>query len=112
MAHYRNASLNATAVLVNGAACAVQWLNIDNTMNTAKSFLQLYDAAATSDVTVGTTTPTYTLVIPGSGAYDTALGDRDRHVFDFKNGIVAAATTTITGNTNPGTAIMLNLDSN
>jgi hypothetical protein len=97
---YSNAALTATTVLLvpntsAGAPIRLAHWNVGNP-NTVLAFIQFFDAAATSAVTLGTTAPTFTLAVPAfAGAIDTSP------VIDytFKNGIVVAATTTQTGNT-------------
>lgn len=63
---YRNPSLDNTLTLVAaGNYNLVAW----NLINPGASgaYLKLFNAAATGDVTVGTTTPVKTLFIPGNG---------------------------------------------
>lgn len=104
---YRNTSLNATAALVLGNRVKLHSLHVDNSANSAKSYLQLYDAAAAADVTVGTTTPDKTLFVPASGAMDFNWG---KEPIKFSRGLVIAATTTVGGNTNPASAVLVNAD--
>lgn len=104
---YRNATLQATAALVLGNKLKVIGLQVDNFANTARSYLQLYNAAAAADVTVGTTTPDKTMVIPGSGAMDFNWGQSP---LDFSRGLVIAATTTVGGSTDPTAGVLVNID--
>lgn len=61
----------------------------------AVTHLQLFDAAATASVTLGTTVPTLVVV-----AATSSVGDCDpTEPLAFINGIVAACTTTSTGST-------------
>ena len=71
--------------------------------NTASDiFLQVFDAADAASVTVGTTSPAFTVRIPGSSAFGK---DADEMSYKFLgNGCVVAVTTTRTGNTAPATA--------
>lgn len=53
-------------------------------------FMKFYDAAATGDVTVGTTAPKFTIPIPAQGV---ASEGADVPMHKFANGIVIAPTT-------------------
>ena len=62
----------------------------------AASYLQLFDAATAGAVTVGTTVPDVVIKMASSDPVTEPMpGDG----VEFHNGIVAAATTTATGNT-------------
>lgn len=70
--NYRNTALSATKQAVVAAACALWGVNLIN-VNTSPVYLKCYDALA-ADVTVGTTTPVLTLVVPaGDGTTPGAL---------------------------------------
>ena len=86
-------SLGATTVLLAGHRTEVGWLSVVNT-TAAAAYLQLFDAAATADVTLGTTLPTLSVQIAASG--QTTLTNVSTI---FRKGIVVASTTTATGNT-------------
>ena len=89
-------SLVATAVLSVGHRCALMAVRTINT-TAADAYLQLFDAASASDVSVGTTVPDW---VVQADANDPSVGDglpTDGIIFD--NGIVIASTTTATGNT-------------
>lgn len=63
--------------------------------NIAKGFIQIFDAASSGAVSLGSTAPTFVITVPPRG-YDT------KHFFvgvAFTNGIQAAFTTTATGST-------------
>ena len=84
------------------------YLHVVNS-NTADAYLQLFDAA-TGDVTVGTTTPVLTLLIPGgdgtnSGALDRAFNEAP---INFETAITYACTTTPTGSGDPTTGLTVN----
>ena len=85
-------SLGATAVLLVGHACTLGWVNAVNTTG-ALAHIQLFNAALAADVTVGTTLPDLVITSPLSQAV--FVTDID---CDFPLGIVAASTTTVTGN--------------
>lgn len=101
-----DASGTSTAELLNTGMTVVTSVEIENP-NGAPVYLQLFDAAAIADVTVGTTTPDYTRMVPlGSAAAPTS---RIIEVpIRFAKGCVYAVTTTRSGNGNPGTACPLN----
>lgn len=66
----------------------------------ADAYVQLFDAASTSAVTVGTTKPDW-VVLTDFGAGETSGGDGlPTHGLIFRNGCVVASTTTSAGNTN------------
>lgn len=102
---YSKTDLAATKVQVQAGPNGIMWLNVDNTANTAKSFLQLFDALS-ANVTVGSTVPTITIVIPGSSAYDTAFTNDTK--LDFATGLTIAATTTATGSSAPVSSVGIN----
>lgn len=77
--------------------------------NTADAFIQLFDALA-ADVTVGTTTPKHSFLVP-AGASATQRGAMDRVWVEglaFETGITYACTTTPTGNGDPTTGLTVN----
>lgn len=95
-------SVTGTAELLKAGGTYLTKINVENT-DTTKAYLQLFDAAALTDVTLGTTAPTYVIPIPASGLVidDHANGLR------FSLGVVYAVTTTPTGNTAPGAVSVL-----
>ena len=105
-ASYRNIALLATPLLVLGSRVRIFSIHVENS-NATKSYLQLYNAAAAADVTVGTTTPDKTLFVPPNGAMDF---DWAQDTVKYGNGLVVAATTTADGSTAPGTGLLINLD--
>jgi len=62
----------------------------------AVSYLQLFDAAALDDVTLGTTTADHVIANAASANLSVSLGDFPLH---FSLGLVIFSTTTATGNT-------------
>lgn len=86
-------SLGATATLIVGHGCTLGWVNAINTTS-ALAHIQFFNAALASDVTVGTTVPDLVITSPLSEArIETGID------CDFSLGIVAASTTTVSGNT-------------
>lgn len=77
-------------------------------LDTADLFIQCFDAAATTDVTLGTTTPTAVFGVPAANGAGTLRGflleDFDSDDLQFQLGLVVAVTTTPTGNTGPTVA--------
>ena len=89
-------SMGATAVLIQGTACTLVAVRAINA-TAADAYVQLFDAALAADVTVGTTVPSWAIQ---SDANDPSIGDGlPTNGIVFRNGIVAASTTTSTGNT-------------
>jgi len=112
---YFNSALAATTVLASGTAPATTTGQVIGRLDTALienpnaalSFVQLFDAAATSAVTLGTTTPT--AVIPCASNAITPVTNLTGMGLRFRKGIVAAATTTATGNTGVSTGLVITL---
>lgn len=91
-----NNSVGATAVLVQKGVVQVTAMHALNT-TAAAAFVQYFDAAAITDVTVGTTVPLWVLRSPASSISD---GDGlPTHGLVFRLGVVVASTTTPTGST-------------
>ena len=90
-------AVGATAILVERGPLKVKAIQFHNDAAT-DAYLQMFDAAAAADVTVGTTLADF-----APGAHATAGGDDvvDLTGLDlfFKNGLVIASTTTPDGNT-------------
>jgi len=72
--------------------------------NTTYTFVQFFDVA-TGSVTVGTTTPLFTLPIPPQGAIEKNYANPK----NFATALTYACTTTPTGNGDPTTGLVLNL---
>jgi len=105
---YSNTALGATAALVKAGSVELDWYHIFNT-TTAECYVQFFDAAATTAVTVGTTTPTFVLGIPAetaSGLGNGACCALSKPV-KFTTGIVVASTTTATGDSAATTVMAL-----
>lgn len=84
-------------------------LHVINT-NTADAYLQIFDAAV-GDVTVGTTTPTQSYLIPAA-ASSTKAGafvlDITEGGWPFSTAITYACTTTASGSGDPTTGLIVN----
>src|SRR5216117_681653 len=73
--------------------------------NSSVAYVQFFDVASGTAVTLGTTTPTLSFGIPATAAANLFDGTG----FQFRNGLKLAATTTATGATAPSTGVDLNL---
>ena len=92
---------------ITGCPCELDHFEASNSSG-SDAFLQLFDAASASDVTLGTTVPNQSYFIPGPAG---ATGGADRiytRPILFEAGLAYAVTTTPTGNTSPASAITLN----
>lgn len=98
---FKDTAVTATATLMSGKPTRIYWLTLHNLSN-AIGYLQLFDAAAATDVTLGTTAPTLTI---GQHQNNSGYpGYRDlifNNPLNFKYGVVYAFTTTATGNSAP-----------
>lgn len=106
---YFKSDLAATAVLVKGQVLRLETLEAQQ-KTTADLWIQLFDARAAADVTVGTTTPNLSFIIPMSDGtnYTATTKDFPKGV-RFVKGLVIAATTTATGNGAPASNVIVNL---
>lgn len=95
-------ALVATAVSVKSSEGQIYGYHIYNS-NTAAMFVHLYDIPSAS-VTVGTSARKITVAVPPGGGVDGIFPIP----IAFRTAITTAATTTITGNTAPGTGLLTN----
>jgi hypothetical protein len=99
-ATYYKVDLNATKQTVfagRGNCFSIEVQNND----AAAAYLQVFDALAAS-VTVGTTTPGYTLLVPANALVQLQMpAGAFKH---FATGMVIALTTSRSNSTNPGAA--------
>lgn len=87
--------LTNTKVLINGAACNFGGhLTIYNP-NVTVAYIQVFDAATTAAVTLGSTAPTALIIVPAGSAANVEISNG----VHMASGIVIAATTTATGST-------------
>src|SRR3990167_8780142 len=83
-------------------------IQVTNT-NTADAYFQLFDVAAAS-VTVGTTTPKLSFLVPaGDGTNAGAVDHFFGKPISFNTAITYACTTTATGNGDPTTGLTVNI---
>ena len=99
----RTTALSNTATAIKSSAGNIYLLHVENP-NSSKAYLQFYDVAAGS-VTVGTTTPKLSLLIPATGGHDGYLPIP----IAFGTAITVAATTTATGGAAPTTGLLVNI---
>lgn len=98
-------ALSTTVTTVKGSAGQLGSVYCFNP-NASVAYIQIFDAATTGAVTLGTTTPKLSFgITPTAGMVPLPLSVM---AAGFLNGIQVAATTTATGNTAPGTAMDCN----
>ncbi len=96
----RQASLTNTTILLRSGPTALFGWNFIN-KNAAIEFVQMFDAASTGDVILGTTAPTIAIAL--TTGVDVATIMALNIPLAFKNGLVVACTTTETGSSAPAT---------
>ena len=94
-----NSALNVTPVLVYSRQCHLAGYHLLNPGASA-AYIQFFDAAAIADVTVGTTTPKFSLGLPATGGAARTCSFPIR----FVKGVVIACTSTATGSGAPNAA--------
>lgn len=100
---FRSTTLTNTAVAVKASAGTVSFLHVANVSGSAVTcYLHLYDVAAAS-VTVGTTVPTWSMVLPAATVQTIPF----TVPLQFSTAISASATTTAGGNTACGVLFTL-----
>lgn len=103
---YHNAALSSTKVEVATGTRKIFGVYAEN-LNNVPVYLHFYDAAAAS-VTVGSTTPTFSLPIPASGYADRLLGVPWK---ELGTGFVIAITTSASGGAGtPSSACLVNIN--
>jgi len=100
-----NAAATNTLVLAQAGYTRLSGIQLLNG-NAAIVFLQLFDAAAVANVTLGTTVPNKVIKCEASVEKDVLFVKAPR----FNNGLVYAVTTTAGGSTAPASVSPLNLD--
>lgn len=102
---YRNTNLLAADVEVKPVEGKVFWIDIHNP-NAAVEFVHFYDATA-ANVTVGTTTPVFSVSVASSGQRH--IPPQDLPYYEFETAITIAASTTATGAVAPGTGLVVHI---
>jgi hypothetical protein len=105
---YAQASLSTTLTVAQAAPATMVYWNISNP-NSGTIYVQFFDAATTSGITLGTTAPKFWIAVPPTNGVTDGTSVPG---IAFQSGVVIAATTTPTGNTAPGTAIPITLGLN
>lgn len=96
---FRSIDVDETKAQVKGSAGSLVYLEACN-LTAATLFLQVYDALSAS-VTVGTTTPTMTFVLPSNGTAQCRELEFGLPGAAFATGITLAVTTTFGGSAGP-----------
>lgn len=114
MDKYRNTALSSTDVQVqvsNASGIAVRGFNFINP-NSTDVYVKFYDALA-ANVTVGTTTPILTLMVPSNGSIFEAY-DQNKTIAFFSTALTVACVTGLADNdtTAPSTAIHASIQYN
>lgn len=104
MSYPKSGSIGATATLIKGSKGTLTGYDILNA-NAAITYMQVFDAATASAVTLGTTVPTLSIGIPASSRAARDLLD----ALTFIYGLVIAFTTTRTGSTANSSTVDYNL---
>lgn len=100
---HKTDALVATAVAVKASAGNIYGYHIYNP-NSSDIYIHVYNIAQGS-VTVGTSSRTISMVVPALGVLDAVFP----MPLGFSTAITVAATTTLTGNTAPGTGLVTNI---
>jgi hypothetical protein len=90
--------LTTTIVDVKGVQGSLQWYACSNA-NATVAFVQAFDAASSTGITLGTTAPRMSLPVQPSGVTVALVPT------NFLKGIQVAATTTVKGSAAPATAL-------
>lgn len=84
---------NGTAQLARRGPCVLTAVRAWQSGLAADAYIQIFDAAAITDVTVGTTAPTWVVMLD-FGAGEVSAGDGlPTHGLAIRNGLVVASTT-------------------
>lgn len=113
MIHYRNTAVTSTAVQIAAADAngyTLTGYNMINSANTTDVYVKFYDALA-ANVTVGTTTPVMTRMIPAGGAIIEEANSKSE-IYTFTTGITIAVVTGLadSSTTAPSSAIHICID--
>jgi hypothetical protein len=98
--------LTNAAVAVKAAPGKVFGWYLDNTENSATTFFQLFNKKS-SDITVGTDAPLFSLAVPGGGAAN-VLGPASDAI-PFNEAIAIAATTGFSNGSAPADAVTFSI---
>lgn len=98
----KNGLTNSASSVVSSTAAVLSSYYVYNP-NSSVAYVQIFDVATAGGVTVGTTTPKWSIGIPATSAANLT----NMHL-SFANGVQVAATTSATGSTAPSTALDCN----
>ena len=102
-----DSSVTATKEELTPSGAYLGYIEVHNP-NANQVFLQLFDALS-ANVTLGTTVPTLSILVPaGTGVDDGMRAEIFPRPPLFRTGIMYAVTTTATGSTAPTTACRVN----
>lgn len=101
---YHHAAVTTTKHLVATGAQVLTDYFVENPDASAKLYIQMFSAAATADVTLGTTAPKWSI-----GLEPKQKANLANLALSFPLGLVIAATTTVAGSSAPSTAAVVNL---
>lgn len=100
ISNFLSADVNTKQLLYSGP-CNMLWVDGCNPDNAANAWVQLFDAASTAAVTLGTTVPKFQFALPLGAGSSTTSGIRSESFIPlslgFTLGVVAAVTTARSG---------------
>lgn len=98
-----------TPVLIKSGRCVVTAARIFQASAAADAVLQMFDAAAISAVTVGTTVPDWVVLLDSAAGPISGGDGLPTDGLVFNSGVVVACTTTPTGNTGSAANVRLGI---
>jgi hypothetical protein len=98
---YHTSAKDESAVLVRSGPHTLHGFQLENPAGGAEVFLQFFDAASSGAVTVGTTAPLWSIMVPTLDGM--IIPPQELPIESFALGIVIAATATRTGAGAPNT---------
>lgn len=101
---FRHAALSNTAVEVKAEPGTLGGWSFGNPDAAALAYVHFYDTAG--DVTVGTTVPILSLIVPFGGGNNHPISN---YGIPFHNGLKVAASTTAAGGSAPSSALTVNV---
>lgn len=104
LTHHDPAATN-TKVLLAAGPRLLHAVDAYNGAGAADAFVQLFDAANTAQVTLGSTVPRWVLPVPKGGGNAPVYTEP----LPFEHGLVLAVTSTASGSSAPGTPIVLSV---
>ena len=98
---------NATPELADGSPGTLYMLYVDNTANSATSFVKLWNNDDETAITVGSTAPSFIFPVAGSKSQQFCFPDG----FVYNDGLVVACVTSggTEGNTGPTSSVIVRL---